>query len=183
MDIDLTGTEILGYRIVERLGEGGMATVWRARHPDDGREMALKVLDPALARDSGIVERFAREAVLQARLQHPGIAQVEDFCLDPLAMLVELVPGRPLDEVLASEGGRLPLARALPMLRQVLAAVEHAHGKRVVHRDLKPDNVMVRPDGSVKVMDFGIAKGLWCTNPEEAAGGRRRLVDQASGRD
>ena len=157
---DLRGTEILGFRIIELLGEGGMASVWKAEHTAIERTAAIKFLDLLLARDSGIVERFRVEANLQSKLQHPNIVAVQNFSLDPLAMVMEFVDGRSLAQIISHEVGPIPLQRALPYMRGILAAVEHAHDQGVVHRDLKPSNVMVAHDGAVKVTDFGIAKVL-----------------------
>ena len=158
MITDLRGTEIFGFHIVDLLGAGGMATVWRAEHPDLGRVAAIKVLNPLLAAEQTLVERFVQEARVQVALQHPNIVRVENFSREPLAMLLEYVEGRTLSAIIGREVGPIPLARALTYMRQVLAAMEHAHGQGVVHRDIKPSNVMVSADGGVKVMDFGIAK-------------------------
>ena len=155
---DLKGTEILGFRLVELIGEGGMASVWRAEHTAIARTVAVKILDPVLARQENILERFRREAEVQSRLRHPNIVAGENFSLDPLAMVMEFVEGRTLAEIIGREVGPIPLARALPYMRSILAAVEHAHDQEIIHRDLKPSNVIVTKDDQIKVMDFGIAK-------------------------
>ena len=158
MTIDLTGTEVLGFRITGLLGQGGMATVWRAEHPDLGTMVAVKVLNPLLASDATLEERFVQEARIQVRLRHPNIVRVENFSRDPLAMIMEYVEGKTLSHVIGREVGPIPFERARPLMLQILAAVEHAHGKGVIHRDLKPSNVLVDGDGAARVMDFGIAK-------------------------
>ena len=160
MAIDLIGTEILSYRIVKKLGEGGMGAVWRAEHPQLGTSVAIKTLDPVLARDKELVSRFVDEAVTQVRLKHPNIVKVENFTEDPLAMVMEFVEGKDLSAVIGQEVGPIPVARAMPMIRQLLAAVGYAHKQSVVHRDLKPANVLLTENDEIKVMDFGIAKVL-----------------------
>ena len=154
---DLTGTEILGFHILELLGEGGMAQVWRAEHPDLGTMVAVKVLNPQLA-NANLVERFVQEARIQVALRHPNIVRVKNFCREPLAMVMEYVPGKTLDEIIGREVGPIPFGRARPYMLQILAAVAHAHEHGVIHRDLKPSNVLVDTDDTIKVMDFGIAK-------------------------
>jgi len=160
MTVDLLGTEVRGYRIVEIIGEGGMATVWRAEHATLGTTVAVKVMDPMLARDSNLVGRFQDEAKTQVKLRHPNIVQLENFSIDPLAMVMEYIEGRTLSEMIGKEVGPIPFVRALPLMRQLLAAISFAHEHKVVHRDIKPSNVVVTPDGEVKIMDFGIAKVL-----------------------
>ena len=160
MSIDLIGEEILGYRVVELVGEGGMATVWRAEHNLLKRNVAIKVLDPLLARDSDLVQRFIDEAQIQIDLRHQNIVAIENFSSDPLAMVMEYVEGRTLDEMIGREVGPIPVDKALPLMIQVLEAIGLAHSKGVVHRDLKPANILVTTDDMVKVMDFGIAKIL-----------------------
>ena len=160
MSIDLVGTEILSYRIVEKLGEGGMGAVWRAEHPKLGTSVAIKTLDPVLARDQELMARFEDEAVTQVKLKHPNIVQVENFSDDPLAMVMEYVQGKDLSDVIGQDVGPIPVERALPMIRQLLAAVGFAHEQGVVHRDLKPANVLLTEQDEIKVMDFGIAKVL-----------------------
>ena len=160
MTVDLRGTDIFGHTIVEFIGEGGMASVWRAEHPALGSEVAVKALDPVLAKDASLVERFMDEARIQVQLQHPNIVKVQNFSTDPLAMVMEFIPGRPLSQVIGREVGPIPIQRAMPMIRQILSAVEYAHSMGVVHRDLKPSNILVTPEGAIRVMDFGIAKVL-----------------------
>ena len=160
MTVDLRGTEILGYRVTELLGEGGMATVWRAEHTRLRKTVAIKVLDPLLARDGELVQRFFDEAQVQIDLKHPNIVAIENFSEDPLAMIMEFVEGRSLDEMIGREVGPIPIGTALPLMTQILDAVGHAHQSGVIHRDIKPANVLVTPDNAIKMMDFGIAKIL-----------------------
>jgi serine/threonine-protein kinase len=159
MATDLLGTEILGYRIVEFVAEGGMASVWKAKHIAlDERYRAVKVLDPLLARDPSLVERFEREARTQARLEHPNIVAIENYAFDHLAILMEWIDGRSLDVLLRAAGGALPLDRAVRLMRQVLTALQFAHSRGVVHRDIKPGNVLVTWEDRVKLADFGIVR-------------------------
>ena len=157
---DLSGTEILNYRLVEFLGDGGMGVVWRAEHTTLSKTVAIKLLDPGLARQSGVVERFRVEAQLQNALEHPHIVRVENFSLEPLSMVMEYVGGGALDQVIERTGGPLPWSEAWPLMSQILDGVDYAHGRGVVHRDLKPSNILLTTDGRAKVMDFGIAKVL-----------------------
>ena len=160
MYAELQGTHILGYRLEELIGEGGMGAVWKAEHPTLGTSVAIKLLDPLLARDPELVERFIDEAKIQSQLRHHGIVQLENFSTDPLAIILELVPGRALDDVIGREVGPIPFTRALPMMKSIIDTVGYAHRMGVLHRDIKPSNVLVTPDGHVKVMDFGVAKVL-----------------------
>ena len=157
---DLVGTEILGYEIKSLLGEGGMASVWRAQHTTLETEVAIKVLDAPLAKDKNLVARFIDEAKIQVRLEHPNVVKIENFSMESLAMVMELVPGSPLDEVIGCEVGPIPFDRAMPMIRQICGAMRAAHEMNIVHRDLKPSNIIKTPEGKIKVMDFGIAKVL-----------------------
>jgi len=155
------GDKVLGYVIDRKVGEGGMGAVFHATHAALGQEVAVKILDPILARNPEVRERFIQEARIQTQLDHPGIVQVltADVEGQVLALIMEYVDGLSLDRVIEKRGP-LPLDDALHIMTQVLSAVGLAHSRGVVHRDLKPSNIMVRGDGSVKVMDFGIAKVL-----------------------
>lgn len=155
------GYKILGYVIDRKIGEGGMGAVFHAVHPVLGQEVAIKVLDPVLARRQEARERFLQEARIQALLEHRNIVRVltADVEGDEPALVMEYVDGLSLDRVLEKRGP-LPLDDAIRLMEQVAAGVGYAHSLNVVHRDLKPGNVMVRADGTVKVTDFGIAKIL-----------------------
>ena len=152
------------YRLDERLGEGGMGTVYRATHLLIERPVAVKVLSPRLVSDEAAKERFRREARAAGRLQHTNAVAVTDFgeTREGLVYLVmELLEGKPLREVLAHDAP-LDAARAVSLMLQIAAAVEAAHEAGIIHRDLKPGNIFLvqRPDSPyiVKVLDFGIAK-------------------------
>jgi len=154
------GRQLLHYHLTEKLGEGGMGVVWRARDSHLDREVAIKVLPPAMAEDRERIARFQREAKLLASVNHPNIAAVHDFnSVDDLRFLVmEYVEGETLGDRL--NRGALPVDDALRVAKQIAEALEVAHGSGVIHRDLKPGNVMLRSDGTVKVLDFGLAKEL-----------------------
>ena len=164
------GTRVGPYEVSSLLGEGGMGKVWRARHTSLGRDDALKVLPDAFADDADRLRRFTREAQLLASLNHPYIAQVHGLeQMDGTAVLVmELVEGPTLADRIA--GGAIPLDEALPIARQIAEALEAAHEQGIVHRDLKPANIKVRDDGTVKVLDFGLAKALGADAASAAAG-------------
>jgi eukaryotic-like serine/threonine-protein kinase len=152
------GARIGPYEIVSLLGEGGMGKVWRARHSGLKRDDALKVLPDDLALDPDRLARFQREAQILASLNHPNIAHVYGLeqAEDVHALVMELVEGATLADRLVD--GPLPTDEALPVARQLADALETAHEQGVVHRDLKPANIKLRPDGTVKVLDFGLAK-------------------------
>ena len=155
----MIGSQLGNYRVISRLGEGGMGTVYRATDTMLDRDVALKVLRPELARQASLVERFRAEAVALARLRHEHIAALYglDRQGDELVMVMEFVSGETLEARLARLGP-MNWQEAIPIMRGVLAALGHAHVRGVVHRDIKPANVMVDSDGTVKVMDFGIAR-------------------------
>jgi eukaryotic-like serine/threonine-protein kinase len=136
------------YEILEPIGKGGMGEVYRARDPRMGREVAIKISAEQFS------ERFAREVHAIASLNHPNVCILHDVGPDYLVM--ELVEGPTLAERIAD--GPIPLEEALPIARQICDALEAAHEKGIVHRDLKPGNIKLRPDGTVKVLDFGLAK-------------------------
>ena len=152
------GTKLGPYEIVAPLGQGGMGDVYRARDVRLGREVAIKALPPAFAADAERVARFEREARLLASLSHPNIAGIHGLELvdGHRYLVLEYVEGETLAARLVR--GPLPPGEAADVCRQVAAGVEAAHEAGVVHRDLKPGNVMLRPDGTVKVLDFGLAK-------------------------
>jgi len=149
------------YLIEDRLGHGGMATVYRARDELLGRDVAIKVMHPALAHDPELVERFRREATSAARLSHPNVVTVYDCGEDggALFIVMELVDGTTL-RALLDRFGHFDVQTARHVARSVGAALDHAHAKGIVHRDMKPENILLTPDGDVRVVDFGIAKAL-----------------------
>jgi eukaryotic-like serine/threonine-protein kinase len=154
------GTRFGPYEITAPLGAGGMGEVYRARDTALKRDVAIKVLPAALASDAERLERFQREAELLAALNHPNIAQIYGLERSDgtTALAMELVAGQSLVERLAR--GALPVDEALAVAGQIADALEAAHERGIVHRDLKPANIQLRPDGTVKVLDFGIAKAL-----------------------
>ena len=154
------GSKLGSYEIVAPLGAGGMGEVFRARDARLGRDVALKVLPDLFARDPDRLARFKREAQLLAALNHPNIAAIyglEDSN-GQAALVLELVEGPTLADHIAE--GPIPLDEAMRIGRQIGAALEAAHQQGIIHRDLKPANIKVRPDGTVKVLDFGLAKAL-----------------------
>ena len=154
------GQRIGSYEIRSLLGVGGMGEVYRARDSKLDRDVAIKVLPVAVASDAERLARFQREARLLASLNHPhigGIYGFEDASGVP-ALVLELVEGDTLAERL--EKGRIPVSEALHIARQIAEALETAHEHDVVHRDLKPANIKITPEGTVKVLDFGLAKAV-----------------------
>ncbi len=180
----VTGDTLGPYRVLDKLGEGGMGQVWRARDTKLDRDVAIKVLPEAFARDADRLARFTREAKTLAALNHPNIAAIygleESGSSTPAtrsgqagsgqagitALVMELVEGEDLSERISAAHRRsptahgLPLDEALPIAKQVAEALEAAHEQGIVHRDLKPANIKVRSDGTVKVLDFGLAKAM-----------------------
>ena len=156
----MIGRTVGKYKIVERLGRGGMGTVYKAVDETLDREVAIKVLNADFG-DSDILKRFRAEAVTLARLNHPGIATLYELYRDgdELLMVMEFVRGETVHE-LSERLGALAPPQAAHLAMQVLDALSHAHRAGVVHRDLKPANLMITETGIVKVMDFGIARVL-----------------------
>jgi serine/threonine-protein kinase len=160
------GTTLAGRYVIESvIGEGGMATVYRARHKLVDRPCAVKIMNPALARDQVVRERFRREAKAAQKLAHPNIIEIFDHgdTEDGTSYLVmELLQGESLADLVAK--GKIPLKRALPLMVQMARALARAHDFEVVHRDLKPENIFVgvAPDGGdvLKLLDFGIARSM-----------------------
>lgn len=155
----MIGRTIQNYRIEELLGEGGMGTVYRATDTLLHRPVAVKMLHPHLLRDSTFMERFRNEAVLSAQLNHPNVSTLYNLLQDRTDnfMVMELVDGITLEKLLAKEG-KLPLETAVRIVIQALDGLQHAHYKNILHRDIKPANLMLTREGSVKLMDFGIAR-------------------------
>ena len=159
------GSRLGHYDVTALIGEGGMGQVYRATDTQLGRDVALKILPDAFASDPDRLARFQREAQVLASLNHPGIAAIYGLeqSHDTQALVLELVEGPTLADRIAK--GPIPLDEALPIAKQIAEALEAAHEAGVIHRDLKPANIKVREDGTVKVLDFGLAKAL-DTTPE-----------------
>ena len=173
------GTRLGVYEVTAPLGEGGMGQVWRATDTTLGREVAIKILPDAFASDPERLARFEREARTLAALNHPHIAAI--YAVEKsggtLALVMELVEGEDLSQRIARLRGPgasakqagLPLDEALPIARHIAEALDAAHAQGIVHRDLKPANIKVRADGTVKVLDFGLAKALDTTASRASA--------------
>jgi len=155
-----SGTRLGPYVITASIGAGGMGEVYRATDTRLKREVALKILPESFATDSDRLARFQREAEVLASLNHPNIAAIHGLeeSNGTRALVMELVEGETLADRIAR--GRIPVDEALPIGKQIAEALEAAHEQGVIHRDLKPANIKVRPDGTVKVLDFGLAKAL-----------------------
>jgi TolB-like protein/tetratricopeptide (TPR) repeat protein len=165
-----TGARLGSYEVVAQIGAGGMGEVYRARDTKLERDVAIKLLPEAFARDPERLARFQREARMLAALNHPNIAAIygleEDAERNYLVM--ELVPGETLRERIARENP-VPVEEALAIAKQIAEALEAAHDKSIIHRDLKPANVMVTNEGRVKVLDFGLAKEAHAANSIDSA--------------
>jgi serine/threonine protein kinase len=154
------GTRLGAYEVTAQIGEGGMGQVYRARDTKLNRDVALKVLPDSFANDVDRLARFTREAQTLASLNHPNIAGIYGIeeSGDVRALVMELVEGDDLSQRISR--GAIPLDEALPIAKQIADALEAALEQGIIHRDLKPANVKVRPDGTVKVLDFGLAKAI-----------------------
>lgn len=148
------------YEILSAIGAGGMGEVYRARDSKLGRDVALKVLPQAFARDADRMARFQREAKVLASLNHPNIATIHGLedSGSTHALVMELVEGPTLADRIRQ--GPIPIEEALKIAKQICDALEYAHERGIVHRDLKPANIKVTNDDAVKVLDFGLAKAL-----------------------
>jgi serine/threonine protein kinase len=157
----MIGHVIGNYKVTEKIGEGGMGTVFKGIDVMLDREVAIKMLRPELARQAQIVERFRSEAVTLARLNHPNIATLYSFQRqnDDFFMVMEYVTGETLDDLIRRKGA-MPTDHAISLFCQVLEGMARAHKLVIIHRDIKPANMMLTEDGSIKVMDFGIARVL-----------------------
>ncbi|MDH5492214.1 MAG: protein kinase, partial [Myxococcales bacterium] len=169
---ELTRDPLLGqvlldqFRIEEKIGSGGMGTVYRAHQTSIGRDVAVKVLHPELAQNAEAIRRFQREARVATSLDHPNVVRVflyGDLPDRTLYLVMEHLEGRPLLDLLGQ--GPLPLERALHIATQICDGVGEAHARGIVHRDIKPENILIVRRGAdpdfVKVLDFGIARVLW----------------------
>lgn len=161
---DLTGRAVRGYALAERIGKGGMGSVYRAIQPNVDREVAIKIIQPEYANQPDFIRRFEAEAQLVARLEHPHIVPLYDYWREPgIAFLVmRLLRGGNLQHLIAQ--GPLPLETVSRLFQQICAALNASHRIGVIHRDLKPANVLLDEDGNAYLADFGIAKNI--SNPD-----------------
>ena len=152
------GTRLGPYEVTAQIGVGGMGEVYRATDTNLARQVAIKVLPAAVAADAERLARFDREAKTLAALNHPNIAAIYGLekSAGTTALVMELVEGPTLADRIGR--GPIPIDEALPIAKQIAEALEAAHEQGIIHRDLKPANIKVRPDGTVKVLDFGLAK-------------------------
>ena len=155
-----SGTRLGVYEVVAQIGVGGMGEVYKASDTNLKRSVAIKVLPASVAGDAERLARFQREAEVLAALNHPNIAQIFGLERTPdfTALVMEFVEGDDLSQRIAR--GAIPLDEAVPIAKQIAEALEAAHEQGIIHRDLKPANIKVRPDGTVKVLDFGLAKAM-----------------------
>ena len=154
------GTRLGPYDVIAQIGVGGMGEVYRATDTNLKRSVAIKVLPPSVAADAERLARFHREAEVLGAFNHPNIAQIHGLEKSDgtIALVMELVEGPTLADRIAQ--GAIPLDEALPIASQIADALEAAHEQGIIHRDLKPANIKVRSDGTVKVLDFGLAKAM-----------------------
>ena len=154
------GDTLLHYRVLDKIGEGGMGEVWRARDTTLDRDVAIKLLPAAFDADPDRLARFEREAKVLASLNHPHIAAIHGLhdAFGQRFLAMEMVPGEDLAVRIAR--GAIPVDEAIALARKIAEALEYAHERGIVHRDLKPANIKITPDGDVKVLDFGLAKAM-----------------------
>ena len=157
----MIGSVVGNYKIIDKIGEGGMGAVFKGVDLMLEREVAIKMLRPELAMQPNVVERFRTEAVTLAKLNHPNVATLHSFFRqgDDFFMVMEFVRGQTLDCLIKTQGA-LQTGRAIDLFCMALEGIEHAHQMGIVHRDIKPANMMLTETGSIKVMDFGIARVL-----------------------
>jgi eukaryotic-like serine/threonine-protein kinase len=191
----MTGRTISHYRILEKLGEGGMGVVYQAVDIDLDRPVAIKFLPPDLSRDKESVARFINEAKVASRLQHENIctiheisqAEVGEFAILRLFIVMDYYEGSTLKDVLTRRPGGLPPTEAIDIVAQATRGVQAAHDSGIIHRDIKPSNIIITRDGRVKILDFGLARSiehsgitrvgqtpgtLAYMSPEQATGGK-----------
>ena len=157
----MIGSVVGNYKIIDKIGEGGMGAVFKGVDLMLEREVAIKMLRPELARQPNVVERFRTEAVTLAKLNHPNVATLHSFFrqADDFFMVMEFVRGETLDDVIRAQGA-MQCDQAIELFCMALEGIDHAHKMGIVHRDIKPANMMLTETGSIKVMDFGIARVL-----------------------
>jgi serine/threonine protein kinase len=160
---NLVGESLGKYKLLERLGRGGMAEVYKAHHPKLGRTVAIKILHGYLAEGEDFLGRFEREARAVATLRHPHIVQIHDFDVDNATyyMVMEYIDGGTLQDRMADlrrTGKYMPLGQVLAILKQIAEALDYAHRKGIIHRDIKPSNILLNDSGEAFLADFGIAR-------------------------
>src|SRR5499433_3852805 len=175
------GTRLGSLEITALIGRGGMGEVYRARDLKLKREVAIKILPAEFSRDLDRVSRFQREAEVLAALNHPNIAAIYDLqeANGSRYLVLELVDGETLADRIAR--GPIPVEEALNIAKQIAEALEAAHEKGVIHRDLKPGNVMLTSEGKVKVLDFGLAKIRESTAPSNLSNSPTLMTAATSG--
>jgi len=165
----MVGTTISHYKVLEKIGSGGMGDVYRAHDTKLNRDVALKILPQQFASDSQRMARFQREAEVLASLDHPNIGQIYGIeeAGQTKALVLQLIEGPTLAERIAQ--GPIPVEEALKIALQMAEGLEAAHEKGVIHRDLKPANIKITPEGQVKILDFGLAKALEVETPPDTS--------------
>jgi eukaryotic-like serine/threonine-protein kinase len=174
------------YQVVEKIGEGGMGVIYKAVHSTLQQVVAIKALPDSFSSHPEVRQRFIREATIQAKVSHPNIVNILNFfeLENSCYIVMEYVEGETLDAMIKRQG-LIPPARCLSLFEQIAAGIEYAHAKGIVHRDIKPGNIMISSEGAVKIMDFGIAKvsgglpltkagvkvgTIWYMSPEQVKG-------------
>ena len=176
----MIGTTISHYKVLEKIGEGGMGVVYRATDTKLNRDVALKILPEQFASDSQRMGRFQREAEVLASLDHPNIGQIYGIeeAGQTKALVLQLIEGPTLAERIAQ--GPIPVEDALKIALQMAEGLEAAHEKGVIHRDLKPANIKITPEGQVKILDFGLAKALEAEVPDSSLSQSPTLTNAAT---
>jgi serine/threonine protein kinase len=156
----MIGLTILNYKIDSLIGKGGMGSVYLASHTQVNRKVAIKSLLPQFMANEEIKQRFKNEASTLAHLQHPNIVGLFDYVENEKGMflVMEFVEGTPLDEFINNVTGPMPEKRAVPIMKEILAGFSYAHLKGIVHRDIKPGNIIITKNDGAKILDFGIAR-------------------------
>ncbi len=156
----MIGQHILNYKIEKLIGEGGMGNVYLGVHAHIGRKVAIKALNPILAKNPEIRERFKNEASTLSQLHHPNIVTLFDYVETEqgIFLVMEYVEGKQLDTYIETVTGPIPEEKAIPLFAQILDGVSYAHNRNVIHRDIKPSNIIITTEGKAKILDFGIAK-------------------------